>query len=370
VRLSNAWHLPAYAASAMTHLASVFFLQGREDACRSVAREALDIIENRLPWRLPYAAHRAQLMLQLANLSGLPWAAPADERPPSDRHVHPADLTVAFWTRVKDARLALVDGSVIHAERMLEVPIEAPRLPEHLRAVVIIERAFLAALAEDRRSLVSLVEALEELGLSGEVALLRGLHADLTGDRRAAADHFTTAAATARITQPPCRALALTCEAQLRDALGERDAALQALQTAVTITEVRRNPVPFLGWSRQGTSLHVLLDRLQRRSSERWLAELVVATEGHPGITAVLAPWTPTARERANTPDPSFLPALTPREREVLHELARGSTYADIAVTLFVSENTVKTHVSSLYGKLAVTRRSEALAVARNLHLL
>ena len=63
-------------------------------------------------------------------------------------------------------------------------------------------------------------------------------------------------------------------------------------------------------------------------------------------------------------------PSLSAREREVLNELARGATYADIAAELFVSENTVKTHVSSLYGKLAVTRRSEALAVARNLHLL
>ena len=51
IRLSNAWHLPAYAVSSMTHLATVFFLQGREDACRSVAAEALEIIERRLPWR-------------------------------------------------------------------------------------------------------------------------------------------------------------------------------------------------------------------------------------------------------------------------------------------------------------------------------
>ena len=45
-------------------------------------------------------------------------------------------------------------------------------------------------------------------------------------------------------------------------------------------------------------------------------------------------------------------------------------TYADIAASLFVSENTVKTHVSSLYGKLGAARRSEALATARNLHLV
>ena len=370
IRLSNAWHLPAYAVAGMTHLATVFFLQGREDACRSVAAEALETIDRRLAWRPRFAAHRAQLVLQLANLSGLPWAKASDERPQNDNYVHTADLTLAFWTRMRDARLALVDGSVMNAERLLQTPIEAPSLPEHVRAVVIIERAFLAALAEDRQTLVGLTLALEELGLSGEAALLRGLYADLTGDRRAATDHFSTAAATVRINQPPCRALALTCEAQLRDALGERDAALRALQTAVTITEVRRNAVPFLGWSRQGTSLHVLLERLHRRSPEPWLAELLAAGEGQPGIVAVLAPWTPTVRERTSGPDPMFLPELTPREREVLHELARGSTYADIAVNLFVSENTVKTHVSSLYGKLSASRRSEALAVARNLNLL
>src|SRR4029079_16149474 len=111
-------------------------------------------------------------------------------------------------------------------------------------------------------------------------------------------------------------------------------------------------------------------DRLHRQSPEPWLAELWAATEGQPGIVAVLAPWTPTVRERSAAHQTAFLPALTPREREVLHELARGSTYADIAVNLFVSENTVKTHVSSLYGKLAVSRRSDALAVARSLHLL
>ena len=55
---------------------------------------------------------------------------------------------------------------------------------------------------------------------------------------------------------------------------------------------------------------------------------------------------------------------------EVLIELARGSTYADIAANLFVSENTVKTHISSLYSKLSASRRSEALAVARAMHLI
>jgi DNA-binding NarL/FixJ family response regulator len=79
---------------------------------------------------------------------------------------------------------------------------------------------------------------------------------------------------------------------------------------------------------------------------------------------------TPTPHERAQVPDGVLRPSLSPRERDVLLELARGSTYADIAANLYLSENTVKTHVSSLYSKLAVNRRSDALAVARTLRLL
>jgi DNA-binding CsgD family transcriptional regulator len=79
---------------------------------------------------------------------------------------------------------------------------------------------------------------------------------------------------------------------------------------------------------------------------------------------------TATPRELDEVSQALVPPALSPREREVLNELARGATYADIAAALFVSENTVKTHVSSLYTKLAASRRSEALKIARSFHLL
>ena len=63
--------------------------------------------------------------------------------------------------------------------------------------------------------------------------------------------------------------------------------------------------------------------------------------------------------------EPAVTPTLSPREYEVLGELARGATYSDIASNLFVSENTVKTHLASIYRKLEVDRRVDALRVAR-----
>jgi DNA-binding CsgD family transcriptional regulator len=61
---------------------------------------------------------------------------------------------------------------------------------------------------------------------------------------------------------------------------------------------------------------------------------------------------------------------LTPREIEVLRELSLGGSYGDIARALFVTENTVKTHLTSIYRKLGVDRRADALQVARDLNLV
>lgn len=53
---------------------------------------------------------------------------------------------------------------------------------------------------------------------------------------------------------------------------------------------------------------------------------------------------------------------LTPRELEVLALLPRGMMSTQIASELFISEATVKTHLSSIYRKLSVANRSEAVA--------
>jgi DNA-binding CsgD family transcriptional regulator len=60
---------------------------------------------------------------------------------------------------------------------------------------------------------------------------------------------------------------------------------------------------------------------------------------------------------------------LTPREREVLAMLADGRSNRQIGDTLFMAESTAGVHVSNILGKLGVTRRSEAVAVAHRLGL-
>ena len=59
--------------------------------------------------------------------------------------------------------------------------------------------------------------------------------------------------------------------------------------------------------------------------------------------------------------EPSERSPLTERESEVLGLLSRGLANKQIAVTLGISEHTVKFHVSSIYTKLNVTNRTEAV---------
>lgn len=60
---------------------------------------------------------------------------------------------------------------------------------------------------------------------------------------------------------------------------------------------------------------------------------------------------------------------LTPREREVLNQLVLGLSNRDIAVALGISDETVKTHVANLLGKLYVENRGQAIVQALKMGL-
>jgi two-component system NarL family response regulator len=62
--------------------------------------------------------------------------------------------------------------------------------------------------------------------------------------------------------------------------------------------------------------------------------------------------------------------ALTGREIDVLKLLARGRSNKEIGTDLFISETTVKTHVSSIFSKLSVMSRTEAIAAANQRGLI
>jgi DNA-binding NarL/FixJ family response regulator len=74
-------------------------------------------------------------------------------------------------------------------------------------------------------------------------------------------------------------------------------------------------------------------------------------------------------RERAEERDREQLAALTPREEEILKLLATGESNREIGRRLFISEQTVKNHVASIFRKLQVNDRTKAALLAVRLGL-
>ena len=102
---------------------------------------------------------------------------------------------------------------------------------------------------------------------------------------------------------------------------------------------------------------------LLKESSSQQLSEAIeTALSGrgvylHPSVAQRVLSRRQQQSERAANP-------LSRRELEVLQLLAAGATNDDIARTLFLSEKTVKSHLSSIFRKLAVTNRTQAAAKA------
>ena len=133
-------------------------------------------------------------------------------------------------------------------------------------------------------------------------------------------------------------------EAEARVAArGDRDRASATLQSALSVAE-----------SIGAAPLAEAINGLARR------ARLAVRPADGPD---------PATSEAAPS-DPAADLGLTVREREVLELVAQGRTNRQIAEALYISENTAGVHVSNIIGKLAVTSRGEAAAMAYRLGLV
>jgi len=132
-----------------------------------------------------------------------------------------------------------------------------------------------------------------------------------------------------------------------------------------------------------GQPVHQLLHAAPRLATENsWLTRTLPT---HPGPAIARGSAAGSARAHARvpaqrrpddagvTPDEPVRPmveTLTPKELEVLGHLADLLSTEEIAATMFVSKNTVRTHVRSILRKLGVTRRNVAVRQAFQLGLL
>jgi DNA-binding NarL/FixJ family response regulator len=106
---------------------------------------------------------------------------------------------------------------------------------------------------------------------------------------------------------------------------------------------------------------------------ERLFEAIRVAARGESFLQPSIA--VKVVEEFARMSHPPAIPAdlpepLTAREREVLHLLAAGKSNREIAGALFITEGTVKNHVTEILGKLGVRDRTQAALMARQLGVI
>jgi LuxR family maltose regulon positive regulatory protein len=149
---------------------------------------------------------------------------------------------------------------------------------------------------------------------------------------------------------PAMRLHAWLIDALARHGLGQLDAASRSLEQALAIASGEGYRRPFVG------------PLPTRRLLERHLAR---PTAYGPLVAELLD-----ALARDCGAPPGLLEPLSERERAVLRLLPTLLSYPEIAGELFVSVNTVKTHVKTIYRKLDVTSRRDAVTRARELRLI
>jgi LuxR family maltose regulon positive regulatory protein len=257
-----------------------------------------------------------------------------------------------------EARLLAARGDALTALDLLRGAQRAAArsVPRFLRVWAgALEAELLLAVGEpaEARSLLRDLDSTES-ARDGAIAL--GCLELSVGEPREAIRAVASFLADARDTvQPDARVEAWVIDAMARDAVRDENGALRALERALDLAEPR-------GFRRAFVQHGAPVRSLVRRRISAGTAHRAFASEL---LAALEDESAGGVRSRAVLLEP-----LSDRETAVLRYLPTMMSNAEIATEMFVSVNTVKTHLKHVYRKLDVTDRREAVRRGRELHLL
>jgi LuxR family maltose regulon positive regulatory protein len=261
------------------------------------------------------------------------------------------DKLVSALACVVAAQRRLAGGQAAPATDMIRRAAQdwSPSPPGWLEAMLIVLESRARAAAGDAPAAVATAQRAGQ-GPGAAAALA---HAWLAaGDEQAARRALTPAG-------PDSRQLEVAlAEARLSYTAGDGTRGRRCLERALRIAKPEQVRLPFVmerAWLRQ-----VLRRDPELAQPYRELLGPCVITPGTVPLT--MAPAAPAA--------PLVVERLSAREREVLTHASGMLSTAEIAAEMFLSVNTVKTHLRSIYRKLSATHRSEAVRRARQLELI
>jgi ATP/maltotriose-dependent transcriptional regulator MalT len=298
-----------------------------------------------------------------------------------------SDPLVAILAQVLRARILAAAGDVDQARRMVSsAPLVPDSMPSFLVRLLTLFRAQWALLDGDLREAREHADTMLADGWDAGSILVVAISHDIGGDAAEAARRLDTlldASPGLAQTIPSAVASVYKLRMLLRDGNAAAvPAALQdvlnriapqcllgalvftghdpALEEVLRQESVAESPHPFVGEALAAVRRHAT-----------YLAGIGIQPRPHP--QAQPSPKD-SGEGRSTSADPAGRTrssvVLTERESDVLRELALGGSYVDIARALYITENTVKTHIASLYRKLGAERRADALRRARRIGLL
>ncbi|MET0526503.1 MAG: LuxR C-terminal-related transcriptional regulator [Nocardioides sp.] len=285
--------------------------------------------------------------------------------------LEPVDIV---YIRLLKASLLTARGAAGAACRLLDTRGAVPdRLPPFADRHTRLARLQASGRLGDLSAVESEANGLRAAGFPGDAALVRALAVGVGGSERTAIYALEALLSDGNLSEITAASAAVGRVALLHR-LGTPSDAHRAQQLVPDLLS-RVEPQKLLWVLATGTFISprftdLLAAEAGLPDGHPYAAEAYAELEAHPHRGPVFNVRGVTGGSANPATGEKWPNGLTDREVDVLRELALGGSNAMIAHSLFVSENTIKTHLASIYRKLEVDGRAGALTAARGLHVL